>query len=200
MEHKWELVEELKSSGMSVGYCTLCSSILCPDSYQSLPPPIACSRESSFAVLVATQSCTGDSMARSTQDGQCSHADAGSIGPSALPASAAVIGSISAQLLPATRHSQRGRPVPAGSKGRPMHAWASDFAALPLPRRGAQAAADLAAKHTAPGGSDLPIEGARTHAPTISMGALLVFLRFSAPSPRADRPRRAVGARHAALD
>jgi hypothetical protein len=63
MEHKWELVEELKSSGMSVGYCTLCSSILCPGSYQSLPPPIACSRKSSFLILVATQSCTGDSMA-----------------------------------------------------------------------------------------------------------------------------------------
>jgi hypothetical protein len=74
-----------------------------------------------------------------------------------------------------------------------MHAWASDFAALPLPRHGAQAAADLAARHTAPGGSDLLIEGARTHAPTISMGALPVFLRFSAPSPRADRPRRAAG-------
>ena len=54
---------ELKNSGMSVGYCTLCSSILCPGSYQSLPPPIACSRKSSFLILAATQSCTGDSMA-----------------------------------------------------------------------------------------------------------------------------------------
>ena len=75
-----------------------------------------------------------------------------------------------------------------------MHARTNDFAALPLPRHGALAAADLAARHTAPGGSDLLIEGARTHAPTISMGALPVFLRFSAPSPRADRPRRAAPA------
>ena len=59
-----------------------------------------------------------------------------------------------------------------------MHAWSSVVAALPLTRHAAWAAADLAATHTAPGGSDLPIEGARTHAPTISMGVLPVFLRF----------------------
>ena len=61
-----------------------------------------------------------------------------------------------------------------------MHARTNDFAALPLPRHGALAAADLAARHTAPGGSDLLIEGARTHAPTISMGALPVFVCVSA--------------------
>ena len=100
------------------------------------------------------------------------------MGPSALSASADVTGSISAQQLPASRHSQRAQPVPAGSERRPMHAWSSVVAALPLTRHAAWAAADLAATHTAPGGSDLPIEGARTHAPTISMGVLPVFLRF----------------------
>ena len=100
------------------------------------------------------------------------------MGPSALSASAVVTGSISAQQLPASRHSQRAQPVPAGSERRPMHAWSSVVAALPLTRHAAWAAADLAATHTAPGGSDLPIEGARTHAPTISMGVLPVFLRF----------------------
>ena len=56
-----------------------------------------------------------------------------------------------------------------------MHARTSDFAALPLPRHAAQAAADLAARHTAPSGSDLPIEGVPAHAPAISVGALAVF-------------------------
>ena len=88
----------------------------------------------------STGRCDGDQDA-STQDGQCSRADDGSIGPSALPASAAVIGSISAQQLPASRLSQRARPVPAGSEGRPVHARTNDVAALPLPRHGAQAAA-----------------------------------------------------------
>ena len=74
---------------------------------------------------------------RSTENGQSSRADDGSIGPSALPASAAVMGSISAQQTPASRLSQRARPVPAGSERRPMHAWTSDFAALPLTRHAA---------------------------------------------------------------
>ena len=100
------------------------------------------------------------------------------MGPSALSASADVTGSISAQQLPASRHSQRAQPVPAGSERRPMHAGTGVFAALPLSRHAAWAAADLAARHIALGGSDLPIEGARTHAPTISMGVLPVFLRF----------------------
>ena len=70
-----------------------------------------------------------------------------------------------------------------------MHAGTGVFAALPLSRHAAWAAADLAARHIALGGSDLPIEGARTHAPTISMGVLPVFLRFSAP-PLIVRGRR----------
>ena len=115
---------------------------------------------------------------RSSKNGQSSCADGGSIGPSALCASAIVTGSISAQQLPASRHSPRARPAPAGSERCPMHSRTSVFAALPLPRHAAQAAADLAAKHTAPGGSDLPIEGVPAHASAIRAGALAVFRRF----------------------
>ena len=43
--------------------------------------------------------------------------------------------------------------------------------------------ADLAARHTALDGSDLLIKCARTYAPTISMGALLGFVRFKRPRP-----------------
>ena len=93
---------------------------------------------------------------RSSKNGQSSCADGGSIGPSALSASAIVTGSISAQQLPASRHSPRARPAPAGSERCPMHAWTSVFAALPLPRHAAQAAADLAAKHTATTGLRSP--------------------------------------------
>ena len=74
-----------------------------------------------------------------------------------------------------------------------MHARTMDFVALPLPRHTEQAAADLAAPPTAPGGSNLEIEGARTHRPTISMCVVAVFLRFSAPAspgrPAAGAPR-----------
>ena len=112
---------------------------------------------------------------RSSKNGQSSCADGESIGPSALSASAIVTGSISAQRLPASRHSPRARPAPAGSERCPMHAWTSVFAALPLPRHAAQAAADLAARHIAPSGSDLPIEGVPARAPAISVGASAVF-------------------------
>ena len=40
-----------------------------------------------------------------------------------------------------------------------MHAWTGVFAALPLPRHAAQAAADLAAKHTAATGLRSPDRG-----------------------------------------
>ena len=127
---------------------------------------------------------------RSSKNGQSSCADGGSIGPSALSASAIVTGSISAQQLPASRHSPRARPAPAGSERCPMHAWTSVFAALPLPRHAAQAAADLAAKHTALSGSGLPIEGVPAHASAISAGAVAVFRRFFARAALRSRRSR----------
>ena len=48
-----------------------------------------------------------DTEAHSTKNGQHSRADAGSIGRSALSASAAFMGSISAQQIEASCHSQR---------------------------------------------------------------------------------------------
>ena len=65
MQHKWEVKEELKSSGMSVGRYTLCFSVLCVYPCQPLPPPIACCRKSSFPVLVVAPTCTGDSSGKS---------------------------------------------------------------------------------------------------------------------------------------
>jgi hypothetical protein len=64
-----------------------------------------------------------------------------------------------------------------------MHARTTDLAALPQPRHVASAAADVVASHRALDEAVLSIEGARTHAPTVSTGALAVFVRFSTPSP-----------------
>ena len=66
-----------------------------------------------------------------------------------------------------------------------MHAVNRCLVVLPLPRDAESAAADLAAS---PLGLDipvLPIEGARTYAPGISMGYCCRFSAFSTPSPAA---------------
>ncbi len=60
-----------------------------------------------------------------------------------------------------------------------MHGRTSVLVALPLPRHRVSGAADLAALHRALCAPILPIEGARTHAPAISTGALAVFRAFS---------------------
>jgi hypothetical protein len=133
--------------------------------------------------------------ARSTQNGQSSRADDGSIGPSALSAPADVTRSISAQQLPASRHSQRAQPVPTGCETRPRHARSSDFEAVPRPRHAASAAADAAASHRALDVPVLAIEGARTHAPAISTGVAAVFPAFRRAQPAAAPCTR--GARRA---
>ena len=69
-----------------------------------------------------------------------------------------------------------------------MHGRATVLAALPQPRHAPSAVADLAASHRALIAPTLPIEGARMYAPAISMGAVAVFVRFTAPS----RPLAAV--------
>eukprot|EP01043_Picozoa_sp_COSAG02_P062120 COSAG02_NODE_8493_length_2550_cov_9.317478_4_plen_173_part_01 len=70
-----------------------------------------------------------------------------------------------------------------------MHGRTTVLVALPQPRHAVAAAADVVALHRAPNGAVFPIEGARTCVPTISTGALAVFLCFSASSPavRGDR-------------
>jgi hypothetical protein len=65
-----------------------------------------------------------------------------------------------------------------------MHGRTTVLVALPQPRHAASAAADVVASHTALTGAVLPIEDARTHAPTISMEALAVFVRFTRPARR----------------
>ena len=133
--------------------------------------------------------------ARSTKNGQSSHADDGSTGPSASSASAAVTGSTSAQHLPASRHSKPPQPVPTGCETRPRHARSSDFEAVPRPRHAASAAADAAASHRALDVPVLAIEGARTHAPAISTGVAAVFPAFRRAQPAAAPCTR--GARRA---
>jgi hypothetical protein len=71
-----------------------------------------------------------------------------------------------------------------------MHARTSVLAALPLPKHGESAAADLATSYTGLGIPVLPIEGARTYAPGISTGAVAVFLAFSTRSQAAFAGRR----------
>ena len=64
-----------------------------------------------------------------------------------------------------------------------MHAVNRCLVVLPLPRHAESAAADLAASSLGLGIPVLPIEGARTYAPGISMGTVAVFPAFSTPSP-----------------
>ena len=59
------------------------------------------------------------------------------------------------------------------------------MAVLPLPRHAESAAADLAASSVGLDIPVLPIEGARTYVPGISMGTVAVFPAFSTPSPSA---------------
>ena len=68
-----------------------------------------------------------------------------------------------------------------------MHTRTTVLAALPLPRHGESAAADLAAAHTGLDGAILLIEGARTHAHGISTGAVAVFRAFQRAQPGVDR-------------
>ena len=58
-----------------------------------------------------------------------------------------------------------------------MHGRTSVLAVLPLPRHSKSAAADLAASHRALDAFVLLIEGARTYASGISMGAVAGFVR-----------------------
>ena len=64
-----------------------------------------------------------------------------------------------------------------------MHGRTTVLEALPQPRHAASAAADVVTSHRGLGGAVLSIEGTRTYASTISMGALAVFVRFSTPKP-----------------
>eukprot|EP01043_Picozoa_sp_COSAG02_P047414 COSAG02_NODE_4544_length_5228_cov_8.569117_5_plen_73_part_00 len=70
-----------------------------------------------------------------------------------------------------------------------MHGRTSVLAVLPPPRHRESAAADLTASHRALGAPVLSIEGAQTHAPAISTGALAVFRAFQARLARRRRGR-----------
>ena len=72
-----------------------------------------------------------------------------------------------------------------------MHAVNRCLVVLPLPRHAESAAGDLAALSLGLGISVLPIEGAWTYAPGISMGTVAVFPAFSTPSPAARAGRSA---------
>ena len=74
-----------------------------------------------------------------------------------------------------------------------MHARTSILVALPLPRHGESAAAELAAPHTGLGIPVLAIEGVRAHASAISTGAVAVFRAFQRAQPGVDRSARAPG-------
>ena len=85
------------------------------ESYQSSVP-------SQFTANLAGPAEPCEASHESTQNGQRSHADDGSIGPSALSASNAVTGSALAQQTATAFHRQRARPVPTAAERRPMHA------------------------------------------------------------------------------
>ena len=71
-----------------------------------------------------------------------------------------------------------------------MHRRTTILAALPQPRHATSAVAGVVASHRALNRAILPIEGARTHAPAISTGALAVFRAFQHASPPAAAERR----------
>ena len=123
-----------------------------------------------------------DATSHSTQNGQRSHAGAGSIGASALDRKNGVVRSTvhSHQLSRCWR--QRACVAPAVAERRPTHVRTSVLPASPHPRHAASAAADLVAAHSVLDSPVLSIEGARTYASGISMGAVAVFLRFSGPA------------------
>ena len=129
-----------------------------------------------------------DATSRSTQNGQRSRADAGSTGPSDLDRKNRDVQSTvrSHQLTHCRR--QRACPAPAVAERRPTHVRTSVLPTLPQQRHAASAAADLVAAHGALDGPVLSIEGARTYAPSISMGTLAVFVRFSGPRRRQGTP------------
>ena len=64
-----------------------------------------------------------------------------------------------------------------------MHRRTTILAALPQPRHATSAAAGVVASRRALNRAILPIEGARTHAPAISTGALAVFRAFQPAQP-----------------
>ena len=70
-----------------------------------------------------------------------------------------------------------------------MHACTCVLVALPLPRHGESATADLAASYAGLSIPVLAIEGVRTHASVISTGALAVFRAFGRPPAPPDRSR-----------
>jgi hypothetical protein len=96
------------------------------------------------------------------------------------------MGSVSAQQTAASGENQRVWAVPAPTERRPMHGRTTVLVALPQPRHAAPAAADVVASHRDLDGAVLSIEGTRTHAPTISMGALAVLVRSARPARRPD--------------
>ena len=71
-----------------------------------------------------------------------------------------------------------------------MHGRTSVLAALPPPRHGESAAADLGASHTGLCIPVLAIEGVRAHASAISTGALAVFRACRRSPASLDRSRR----------
>ena len=135
-----------------------------------------------------------DAASRRTQHGQHSHAEAGSIGPDALDRENGVVQSaVRSQRISRCRR-QRGWPTPPVAGRRSTHVRTSVLPASPQPRHAASAAADLVAPHSALDRPVPSIEGARTYAPGLSMGAVAVFVRFSAmlsPGPRRPVHRRA---------
>ena len=72
-----------------------------------------------------------------------------------------------------------------------MHQRTHVFSALSLARHAASTVADPMASHAGLGGAVLLIEGARTHDPGISTGAVAVFRAFSTRSPAAFAGRAA---------
>ena len=74
-----------------------------------------------------------------------------------------------------------------------MHAVNRCLVVLPLPRHAESAAADLAASSLGLDIPVLPIEGARTYTPGISMGAVAVFSCVQHAQPGGVRSRRRAG-------
>ena len=123
---------------------------------------------------------SGARLQKRTKNGHRSRADAVSMGPSALDRkNRDVQSTVGSHQLSCCRR-KGACPAPAVAERRTTHVRTSVLPALPQLRHAASAAADLVAAHSALDSPILSIEATPTYAPGISMGAVAVFVRFSA--------------------
>lgn len=141
----------------------------------SCQEPVASERSHGNLACLASHRAT-DFVSPDTR--RCSRGDAGSMGPSSLPGSITIIDRSADQGRALRCHTQRVQPAAVDSEGRQIGLTSQGLRPLPAQRHAAQRAAGVAAWRRAPGGSVLPIGGARTLPHATSTVAVTIFPSF----------------------